>query len=106
MLRIIGLVIAIALGDSLNPSTIGPALYVASGDRARSGVLEFTLAVFLVHFAGGALLPHVLQTARSIRPAPHPASRPRTRASLPATQASPRTGLTPAGRPELIAPTS
>jgi cytochrome c biogenesis protein CcdA len=56
MLRIIGLVIAIALGDSLNPSTIGPALYVASGDRARSGVLEFTLAVFLVHFAGGALL--------------------------------------------------
>jgi len=56
MLRIIALVVAIALGDSLNPSTIGPALYVASGDRARIGVLEFTLAVFLVHLAGGALL--------------------------------------------------
>ena len=40
------------------------------------------------------------------RPAPHPASRPRTGASLPGTQASPRTGLTPAGRPELIASTS
>src|SRR5450755_4394370 len=38
------------------------------------------------------------------RPAPHPASRPRTGASLPGTQASPRTGLTPAGRPELVAP--
>jgi hypothetical protein len=38
-----------------------------------------------------------------IRPAPHPASRPRAGASLPGTQASPRTGLTPAGRPELVA---
>lgn len=40
------------------------------------------------------------------RPASHPASRPRTGASLPGTQASPRTGLTPAGRPELVASTS
>ena len=47
-----------------------------------------------------------LQTARSLRPASHPASRPRTGASLPGTQASPRTGLTPAGHRELIAPTS
>jgi hypothetical protein len=46
------------------------------------------------------------QTARMSRPASHPASRPRTGASLPGTQASPRTGLTPAGRPELVAPTS
>lgn len=36
-----------------------------------------------------------------IRPAPHPASRPRTGTSLPGTRTSPRTGLTPAGRPEL-----
>ena len=47
-----------------------------------------------------------LQTARSLRPASHPTSRPRTGASLPGTQASPRTGLTPAGHRELIAPTS
>jgi hypothetical protein len=47
-----------------------------------------------------------LQTARSLRPASHPASRLRTGASLPGTQASPRTGLTPAGHRELIAPTS
>jgi hypothetical protein len=44
-----------------------------------------------------------LQTGRSLRPASHPASRPRTEASLPGTRASPRTGLTPAGRPELVA---
>jgi hypothetical protein len=44
-----------------------------------------------------------LRTGRSLRPASHPASRPRTGASLPRTRASPRTGLTPAGRPELVA---
>jgi hypothetical protein len=47
-----------------------------------------------------------LQTARSLRPASHPTSRSRTGASLPGTQASPRTGLAPAGRRELVAPTS
>jgi cytochrome c biogenesis protein CcdA len=56
LLRILGLVATIALGDSLNPSTIGPALYIASGERARIAVLEFTLAVFVVHLAGGAIL--------------------------------------------------
>jgi hypothetical protein len=44
-----------------------------------------------------------LQTGRSLGPASHPASRPRTGASLPRTRASPRTGLTPAGRPEPVA---
>ena len=47
-----------------------------------------------------------LQTARSLRPASHPTSRSRTGAPLPGTQASPRTGLTPAGHRELVAPTS
>jgi cytochrome c biogenesis protein CcdA len=56
VLRVLGLVVTVALGDSLNPSTIAPALYIASGDRARIGVLEFALAVFAVHFAGGAML--------------------------------------------------
>jgi cytochrome c biogenesis protein CcdA len=56
LVRILGLVVTIALGDSLNPSTIGPALYIASGERARVAVLEFTLAVFVVHLAGGAIL--------------------------------------------------
>jgi len=56
VLRVLALVATIGLGDSLNPSTIGPALYVASGERSRSAVVEFTLAVFAVHFLGGAAL--------------------------------------------------
>jgi cytochrome c biogenesis protein CcdA len=56
MLRLLGLVISIGLADSLNPSTIAPALYVATGERARTRVIEFTLAVFLVYLAGGALI--------------------------------------------------
>ena len=56
MLRLTGVVVSIALVDSLNPSTIGPAIYLASGERARRSVLEFTIAVLLTHLAGGALL--------------------------------------------------
>jgi cytochrome c biogenesis protein CcdA len=53
VLRLIGLVVSIGLADSLNPSTIGPALYLATGERARGRVAEFTLAVFLVYLLGG-----------------------------------------------------
>jgi cytochrome c biogenesis protein CcdA len=53
---VIGLVAVIALADSINPSTIAPALYVASGERPRYRLLQFTAAVFLVHLAGGAIL--------------------------------------------------
>lgn len=56
MLRLIGVVVTIALVDSLNPSTIGPAIYLASGERARLSVLEFTVAVLITHLTGGALL--------------------------------------------------
>ena len=56
MLRLIGLVISIGLADSLNPSTIAPALYLASGERPREQVSEFTLAVFAVYFLGGAAI--------------------------------------------------
>jgi hypothetical protein len=44
-----------------------------------------------------------LRTGRLLGPASHPASRPRTGAPLPRTRASPQAGLTPAGRPELLA---
>ena len=53
MLRLIGLVVSIGLADSLNPSTIAPALYLASGEHAREQVAEFTLAVFAVYLVGG-----------------------------------------------------
>ena len=42
MLRLAGLVVSIALADSLNPSTVGPALYLAAAERPRREVLRFT----------------------------------------------------------------
>jgi len=56
MLRLLGLVISIGLVDSLNPSTIAPALYLAAGPRPRRQVSEFTISVFVVYLAGGALI--------------------------------------------------
>ena len=76
MFRLLGLVISIGLADSLNPTTIAPALYIATGDQARRRVTEFTISVFLVYFLGGALIaigpgallrslvPHVQATVR------------------------------------------
>lgn len=56
MLRLIGIAISIGLADSLNPTTIAPALYLASGEHARTRVLEFTLAVFGVYLIGGLII--------------------------------------------------
>ena len=70
MLRLIGLVVSIGIADSLNPTTIAPALYLATSERARGRLIEFTLGVFVVYFVGGvavalgpgqvvlALIPH------------------------------------------------
>ncbi len=44
----------------------------------------------------------MLRTGQLLGPASNPASRPRTGALLPGTLASPRTGLTPAGCPQLV----
>jgi cytochrome c biogenesis protein CcdA len=56
MLRLIGLVISIGLADSLNPTTIAPALYLAASDDAKTRVAQFTVGVFVVYFLGGALI--------------------------------------------------
>ena len=56
MLRLILVVGSIGLADSLNPSTIVPALYLASGKHARRDVFEFTFAVFAVYLLGGLLI--------------------------------------------------
>jgi cytochrome c biogenesis protein CcdA len=78
VLRLLGLVISIGFADALNPSTIGPALYLASGERPRRGVVEFTLGIFGVFLLGGvlvalgpgqavlALVPHPSATARYV----------------------------------------
>lgn len=72
MLRLVGLVISIGLADSVNPSTIAPALYLASGERARGKVTEFTIGVFAVYLAGGVLIAlGPGQLIRSLLPHPH-----------------------------------
>ncbi len=72
MLRVTILAITIGLADSLNPTTIGPALYLAAGRDPRRQVAEFTLAVFGVYLLGGlviALGPG--QLLLSLVPHPH-----------------------------------
>jgi cytochrome c biogenesis protein CcdA len=56
LLELVGLVAAVGLADSLNPSTIGPALYLATGSTPVRSVAEFTVGVFVVYLAGGLLI--------------------------------------------------
>jgi cytochrome c biogenesis protein CcdA len=56
VLRLIGLCISIGVADSLNPTTIAPALYLASGAGARAKVARFTCGVFAVYFLGGLII--------------------------------------------------
>jgi cytochrome c biogenesis protein CcdA len=56
VLRLLGLVISIGLADSINPSTIAPALYLSAGNHARRQVTMFTASVFAVNLAAGALV--------------------------------------------------
>jgi cytochrome c biogenesis protein CcdA len=53
MFRATLLVVSIGLADSLNPSTIAPALFLATGEHARRQVAEFTFGVFAVYLIGG-----------------------------------------------------
>jgi hypothetical protein len=56
MARLLVLMITIGLADSINPTTIAPALYLASCQHPRVRVAEFTLGVFVVYLAGGAVI--------------------------------------------------
>jgi cytochrome c biogenesis protein CcdA len=56
MLGLLLVVASIAVFDSLNPSTIGPALYLATTRRGPRTVGAFALGVFVVSFAGGLVL--------------------------------------------------
>ncbi len=78
MLRLAGVAISVGLADSLNPTTVGPALYLATAPRAVARVLLFTLGVFVVDLVAGialtigpgklllALLPHPHGTVRHV----------------------------------------
>jgi cytochrome c biogenesis protein CcdA len=56
MLRRVGVAISVGLADSLNPSTVGPALYLATVRKRVWRVTQFTIGVFSVTFAGGLVL--------------------------------------------------
>jgi cytochrome c biogenesis protein CcdA len=56
MLRLSLLVASIALADSLNPATVGPALYLSTLPRPRRRIGEFAAAFLVVNLVGGALL--------------------------------------------------
>jgi cytochrome c biogenesis protein CcdA len=54
--QLVILVISIGLADSLNPGTVGPAVFLATARRPRLQVLEFCLGVFAVNMAAGLLM--------------------------------------------------
>ncbi len=78
MLRRIGVVISVGLADSLNPSTVGPALYLATVQKRVVRVAQFTIGVFGVDLVVGlvltigpgrlllGLVPHPQRTVRHV----------------------------------------
>ena len=55
-LQLAGIVVSVGLADAINPSTLGPALYLATGRRPVARVLVFTAGVFLVNLVAGIAL--------------------------------------------------
>lgn len=56
MFALIAIAFTVGLVDSVNPSTVGPALYLAAGKNASRSLALFTLGVFGVYTAGGVAL--------------------------------------------------
>jgi hypothetical protein len=56
VLDLIALVVSIGIVDSLNPSTIGPAAYLATARNAHSSLVGFALGVFGTNLAAGLAL--------------------------------------------------
>ncbi len=54
--RLIGAVVSVGLADSLNPSTVGPALFIATGSKRVLRVLQFTAGVMSVNLVVGLIL--------------------------------------------------
>jgi cytochrome c biogenesis protein CcdA len=56
MLGVLAIVVSIGLIDSVNPTTVGVALYLATARNAVRSVASFTLGVFAIYLFGGILL--------------------------------------------------
>jgi cytochrome c biogenesis protein CcdA len=54
--RLAGIVLAVGLADSLNPSTVGPAVYLGTAQRPVARVALFMLGVFGVNLVAGIAL--------------------------------------------------
>ena len=54
MLALIALVASVAVADSINPSTVVPAIWMASTPKARLG--SFTAGVYATYLVGGLVL--------------------------------------------------
>ncbi len=55
-LGLVGVVTSVGLADSLNPSTVGPALYLATTRKAALRVIRFAVGVFAVNLVAGLIL--------------------------------------------------
>lgn len=72
MLVLTLLVASIALVDSVNPSTVVPALYLATWPRPH-GLASFTVGVFAIYLAGGLVLvlgpgPELIAALKNVGP--------------------------------------
>jgi cytochrome c biogenesis protein CcdA len=56
MSRLLLVVLSIGFADSVNPSTVGPALYLSTTKRPERTLAGFLLGVFAVYLAGGLVL--------------------------------------------------
>ena len=56
LLHAIVIVLLIGLGDSLNPTTLGPALYLVTIDHPRRRLIEFLIGVLVVNLLGGLVI--------------------------------------------------
>jgi cytochrome c biogenesis protein CcdA len=56
VIALILLVISVGLADAVNPSTLAPALLIATGPDAVKRLVGFTAGVFVVSLAGGIAL--------------------------------------------------
>lgn len=72
MLTLLGIVVLVGSADSINPSTVGPALYLAAGPRPTRNLVAFIAGVYAVSAAAGIAV--VLGPGKALlshRPHPH-----------------------------------